>query len=203
MLHNLSSRPSSRVLALAVGPVAAFTAMTAFAHPGHDAAGHGGFIAGLLHPLLGLDHLLAMLAVGLWSVRQEGSLRRCMPLLMLAGMWGGAALAWGGLAVPGVETGIALSVLLAGVLVATLARLPGALGGVLVAAFMLFHGHAHGSELPAGASLVTYLIGFSLATLAIAFIGKGIGAQLQRCETRWVRALGAVIATVGGVFALS
>ncbi|MCP1366346.1 HupE/UreJ family protein, partial [Halomonas sp. BBD48] len=151
----------------------------------------------------GIDHLLAMLAIGLWSVRQQGSLRRFMPLLMLAGMWGGAALAWGGLALPGVETGIALSVLLAGVLVATLARLPSVLGGGLVAAFMLFHGHAHGSELPAEASLVTYLIGFSLATLAIAFAGKGVGALLQRCETRWVRALGAAIAAVGGAFALS
>jgi urease accessory protein len=196
------SRSNSHLWALAIAPIAALAAMTASAHAGHDAVGHGGFAAGLLHPLLGLDHLLAMLAIGLWSVRQQGSLHRFMPLIMLAGMWGGAALAWGGLAVPGVEAVIALSVLLAGVLVATLARLPGALGGVLVAAFMLFHGHAHGNELPTGASLLTYLLGFSLATLAIAYAGKGFGALLQRCETRWVRALGAMIAAVGGAFAL-
>ena len=161
-----------------MAPVITLAAMSAVAHSGHDGAGHGGFLAGLLHPMLGLDHLLAMLAIGLWSVRQQGSLRRYMPGLMLAGMWGGAALAWNGLALPGVETGIALSVLLAGVLVATLTRLPGMLGGGLVAAFMLFHGHAHGSELPAGASLLTYLIGFSLATVAIAGVGKGLGRAL-------------------------
>ncbi|TDX32722.1 urease accessory protein [Modicisalibacter xianhensis] len=207
MIHSLLSRSflycGSRFWALAVAPVITLAAMSAFAHPGHDGAGHGGFQAGLLHPMLGVDHLLAMLAIGLWSVRQQGSLRRYMPGLMLAGMWGGAALAWNGLALPGVETGIALSVLLAGVLVAMLTRLPGMLGGGLVAAFMLFHGHAHGSELPAGASLLTYLIGFSLATVAIAVVGKGFGALLQRCETRWVRALGTTIAAIGGAFALS
>lgn len=207
MIHSSPSRffsyLNSRVCALVVAPVVMLAAMSAAAHPGHDGAGHGGFLAGLLHPMLGVDHLLAMLAIGLWSVRQQGSLRRFVPGLMLAGMWGGAALAWNGLPLPGVEIGIALSVLLAGVLVATLTRLPGMLGGSLVAAFMLFHGHAHGSELPAGASLLTYLIGFSLATVVIAVVGKGLGTLLQRCETRWVRALGATIAAIGGAFALS
>ncbi|MEC9483672.1 MAG: HupE/UreJ family protein [Halomonas sp.] len=206
MIYSLPTRSflhrNSRFWALAVAPVVTLATMSAFAHPAHDGAGHGGFLAGLLHPMLGLDHLLAMLAIGLWSVRQQGSLRRFMPLLMLVGMWGGAAMAWSGLALPGVETGIALTVLLAGVLVATLVRLPGVLGGGLVTAFMLLHGHAHGSELPAGASLLTYLIGFSLATLAIAFAGKGIGALLHGCETRWLRALGSAIAVLGGMFAL-
>ncbi|GAB2796629.1 HupE/UreJ family protein [Halomonas shantousis] len=191
--------------ALALAPVLSLTAATAFGHPGHDGAGHGGFAAGLMHPLLGADHLLAMLAIGLWSVRQAGVSRRFMPLLVLGGMWLGAALAWGGLglALPGVETGIAMSVLLAGVLIATLARLPGALGSTLVVGFMLFHGYAHGSELPHNASLVTYLLGFSLSTLAITWGGKTLGGWLMTRRTRWCRLLGAAIAVVGGVFALS
>ncbi|MHB0774421.1 HupE/UreJ family protein [Halomonas sp. WWR20] len=189
--------------ALALAPVLVLTAATAFGHPGHDGAGHGGFMAGLSHPLLGVDHLLAMLAVGLWSARQAGVQRRFMPLLVLSGMWLGAALAWGGLALPGVETGIAMSVLLAGVLIATLTRLPNGLGGILVVGFMLFHGYAHGSELPHSASLVTYLLGFSLSTLAITWGGKALGGWLMNREARWSRLLGAAIAVLGGVFTLS
>ncbi|WP_148255115.1 HupE/UreJ family protein [Aidingimonas lacisalsi] len=175
----------------------------ALAHPGHNGAGHGGFAAGVSHPFLGLDHLLAMLTIGLWSVRQGVTFRRWSPAAVLGGMWVGAGLAWGGMALPGVETGIALSVLLAGVLLATLVRLPTAVGGTLVVAFMLFHGHAHGSELPHGASLLTYLVGFSLATLAITYGGKALGAFLMSRGNRWMRAVGVAIAAVGSVFALS
>ena len=95
------------------------TATAASAHAGHDAG--TGFTSGLLHPMLGLDHLLAMAAIGFWSVRQSATLKNSTPLFVIGGMVVGAGIAWGGLSLPGVETGISLSVILAGILIATLA----------------------------------------------------------------------------------
>lgn len=200
MTVTLPHQPTRLALSLCLPLMA--VASLAWGHPGHE-GGHGGFAAGLSHPFLGLDHLLAMMAIGLWSVRQSGLFRTLSPLVVLLGMWAGAALAWSGIALPGVETGIALSVLLAGVLLAAMARLPSVVGAVLVVAFMLFHGHAHGSELPHGASLMSYLAGFSLATLAITYGGKALGGFLMTRRNGWVRALGVGIAALGSVFALS
>lgn len=193
---------SSRHMSLFLAPIVVLTASTAFGHTGHDGVSHGGFTSGLLHPLLGLDHLLAMAAIGLWSVRQEGALRRFAPLMMVLGMWGGAALAWSGLALSGVEAGISLSVLLAGVLVATLIKLPSTLGSGLVLLFMLFHGHAHAQEMPQGAAMYAYLSGFTLMTLSISYAGRMLGGALLDRENRLVRMLGAAIVVAGGCFAL-
>jgi hydrogenase/urease accessory protein HupE len=113
----------------------------------------------------------------------------------------GAGIAWGGLSLPGVETGISLSVMLAGILIATLAKLPTAVGGSPVAAFMVFHGFAHGPEMPAGAALVTYLAGFSAATLALTFAGRVLGTLMQKTDNRFGRALGAVVAATGALLA--
>jgi len=175
------------------------TATVASAHAGHDAG--TGFTSGLLHPMLGLDHLLAMAAIGFWSVRQSATLKNSTPLFVIGGMVVGAAIAWGGLSLPGVETGIALSVLLAGILIATLAKLPTAVGGSLVAAFMVFHGFAHGAEMPAGAALVAYLAGFSIATLALTFAGRALGTLMQKTDNRFGRALGVVVAATGALLA--
>lgn len=175
------------------------TATTASAHAGHDAG--TGFTSGLLHPMLGLDHLLAMAAIGFWSVRQSATLKNSTPLFVIGGMILGAGLAWGGLSLPGVETGIAFSVLLAGILIATMAKLPTAVGGSLVGAFMVFHGFAHGSEMPAGAALVAYLAGFSIATLALTFVGRGLGASLLKSDSRVTRAIGAALVGAGVMFA--
>ncbi|WP_417546364.1 HupE/UreJ family protein [Marinobacter sp.] len=175
------------------------TASAASAHAGHDAG--TGFTSGLLHPMLGLDHLLAMAAIGFWSVRQSATLKNSTPLFVIGGMILGAAIAWGGMSLPGVETGIALSVLLAGILIATMAKLPTAVGGSLVGAFMVFHGFAHGSEMPAGAALVAYLAGFSIATLALTFVGRGLGALMQKTDNRFGRVLGGVVAAIGAVLA--
>lgn len=201
---HTSSRGHARVCALAVAPVVALTAMTAFAHPGHLAATHGtSFMAGLMHPLSGLDHLLAMFTIGLWSFRQAGALRRTMPLLIALGMLAGASLAWIGVPLMGVEFGIASSVLLAGVLLATLVRLPSVLGGLLVFAFILMHGHAHGSELAPGATVLLYALGFMLGSVAITLAGRLLGAWLARRDQRWLRALGMTIAGAGGALLLS
>ncbi|BES70171.1 HupE/UreJ family protein [Marinobacter nanhaiticus D15-8W] len=174
------------------------TATTAAAHPGHA---EGGFTSGLLHPLMGLDHLLAMAAVGLWSMRQSTFMKRGTPLFVVGGMLLGAGLAWGGLALPGVETGITLSVLLAGVLLATLVKLPLAVGASLVVVFMVFHGFAHGTEMPAGATLAAYMAGFSMATLAITFAGAGLGALLMKTDSRVTRGIGAAIVASGAFLA--
>ncbi|OEY65457.1 HupE/UreJ family protein [Marinobacter sp. X15-166B] len=177
------------------------TATVASAHPGHGLHTHSDFLSGLLHPFMGIDHLLAMAAIGFWSIRQNTAMKNGAPLFVVGGMVLGAALAWGGLNLAGVETGIAMSVLLAGVLIATMAKLPTAVGGVLVALFMITHGYAHGAEMTAGASLLSYGAGFLIATLAITFAGRGLGALMLKADNRVTRSLGGVVAVIGGVLA--
>ncbi|MCE8015392.1 HupE/UreJ family protein [Halomonas sp. MCCC 1A17488] len=198
MKHRHS--PAAR-LALASAPLMLLVAGMAVGHPGHDHAHSSGFAAGLAHPLLGLDHLLAMLAVGLWSLRQSRAFSLAAPLLAAGGMLLGAGLAWVGLALPGVEFGIAMSVLLAGVLIAALVKVPAAVGAGVVVLFMLFHGHAHGSEIPHGASMLTYLAGFTLATLAVTYAGRLAGGLLMQRENRFLRALGVAITAAGALLA--
>jgi urease accessory protein len=171
------------------------TATAASAHAGNDAG--SGFTSGLLHPMLGLDHLLAMAAIGFWSVRQSNTMKQITPLFVVGGMILGAGLAWGGLSLPGVEMGITFSVLVAGILIATLAKMPTVAGGALVGAFMLFHGFAHGTEMPAGSMLAAYLTGFSIATLAITLIGRGLGSMMLRADSRFSRGVGGTMAVVG------
>jgi urease accessory protein len=157
------------------------TARVAFAHAGHDAG--IGFTSGL------------------WSVRQNATPKNSIQLFVIGEMILGAAIAWGGTSLPGAETCISLSVIMADILIATLAKLLNAVGGLLVAAFMVFHGFVHGAEMPAGATLVTYLAGFSVATLALTFTGRGLGALMQGADNRVARALGGVIAATGTLLA--
>ena len=148
----------------------------AFAHPGHPSAA-AGFFSGFAHPVGGLDHLLAMLAVGLYAARQPGAQR------------------W---ALPAVESGIALSVLVLGLLIALAVRLPLGAALALIAGFALFHGHAHHAEID-GARLSTYVVGFTLATALL----HGAGWLLAQWapQSAVARALhrvaGAAIATTG------
>lgn len=178
------------------------TATGVAAHTGHAGSHAGsGFASGLLHPLLGIDHLLAMAAIGLWSIRQSTTMKRGTPLFVIGGMLAGAGIAMVGFGVPGVEAGITFSVLLAGILIATMAKLPTAVGATLVAAFMVFHGYAHGAEMPAGATLAAYMAGFSLTTLGITFAGSGLGALLMKADSRITRGIGAAIAATGAFLA--
>ncbi|MFC3286358.1 HupE/UreJ family protein [Litchfieldella rifensis] len=202
-MQALETFTTSRVTRVAVALALLLVAGAALAHPGHQGTSHSGFASGFAHPLLGLDHLLAMAAIGLWSLRQSNPMRRGTPWLAAAGMLFGAGLAWGGLVVPSVETGIALSVLLAGVLIAAVVKLPTLPGGLLVVVFMLFHGHAHASEIPYGASMMAYLAGFLSATLVITYASRVLGGYLMARENRIVRALGVAIALVGGFFTLA
>ncbi|MAM58131.1 MAG: urease accessory protein UreJ [Salinicola sp.] len=199
-----ASTPPARRLAWLSAPLVLLVASAAMAHPGALPHTHGGsFVAGLMHPLSGLDHLLAMLAIGLWSCRQSSTLRRAMPLLIALGMVAGAGLAWAGVPLLGVEFGIASSVLLAGVMLACLVKLPTAVGGTLVFAFILLHGHAHGSELAPGASAALYALGFVIASVAITVVGRLAGNWLMQRDSRWLRGIGAAIAAVGGTLMLS
>ena len=177
------------------------TTTLAVAHPGDGIHTHNDFLSGLLHPMMGFDHLLAMAAIGFWSIRQNATMKRGAPLFVVGGMVLGAAIAWGGVSLAGVETGIAMSVLLAGVLIATMAKLPTVIGGTLVALFMVTHGYAHGAEITEGASLMAYMIGFIIATLAITFVGRGLGTLMLRADNRITRTLGGVVAVIGTVLA--
>lgn len=175
------------------------TAMPAFAHTGVGA--HGGLAAGFTHPLLGLDHLLAMIAVGLFAAARGGKALWLVPLAFVAMMAGGGALAMAGIQVPMVELGIALSVVVLGGAVALRLSLPVAGAMALAGAFALFHGHAHGAEMPAGASAFTYAAGFVAATAMLHGIGIAIGMAAgygSRRTGQWaVRSAGSVMALAG------
>ncbi|WP_288380841.1 HupE/UreJ family protein [uncultured Massilia sp.] len=161
--------------------ILSMSAAGAWAHSGHGAAGFG---AGLLHPLLGLDHWLAMLGLGLWS-RAAGVPRQALVTV-------GACLALGAftrLALPLVEPLLAASVLVAGLMGLGAARLPARLGLVLAGAFSLVHGHAHGQEM-AGAAAATGAICMSMGLMALGWLAAG-QARLERVAPALVAVLGA------------
>ena len=168
----------------------------ACAHTGLGEA--GGFVHGLVHPAGGLDHVCAMLAVGLWAVQMGGRSVWAVPLAFVGVMTLGGVLPLLGIGLPFVEQGIALSVLLLGVLIAASVRLPLTLSGSMVGLFALWHGHAHGTEMPAAASGIDYALGFVLATAALHAIGIAFGLGMQRLMREHViRAAGASIALCG------
>lgn len=188
------SSPLVRTATLAAVLAAAVATAPAFAHPGaHHTAGLSG---GFMHPLSGWDHLLAMLAVGVWAAQQR---RFAWGLLALfpAAMAFGALLAFGGFVLPLAEPGIAASVLVLGLMVAFAVRMPAPLSGLMVGVFALFHGFAHGAELPAGASAAAYGAGFLAATLALHVCGAGGSRLLQNLHALVVRAAGAGVAVTG------
>ncbi len=164
----------------------------ALAHVGADAGGHHGLLTGFSHPLTGLDHLAAMLAVGFWSALTT---RRvwAAPLAFAGLLLAGALLAQAGIAFPGIEPMIAASMLVVGLLLAAQVRLPEAAGALLVGAFALFHGAAHGQEL-AG---TTALLGMVAGTAVLHLIGMGLGLMM-RTRAAWLpRLAGAAVALFG------
>jgi urease accessory protein len=173
------------------------TSSAALAHVGHKAAE---FVGGLAHPLTGLDHLLAALAVGLWSSQLERPARWLLPIVFPAAMIIGALLAIGGPPLSMIESAIAASVLVFGALIAG-ARRPAMIVAVpLGALFALLHGYSHGLTAPAQGTLLPYYAGFTMVTLALAGIGLGAGLLAARTPLRLaVRAGGAVIAAVGAI----
>ncbi len=173
-------------------------ATTASAHPGHG--GSDDFASGLLHPLTGIDHILAMLAVGLWGAQMSRRTARILPLAFLALMMVGGALAlFHATMYPSlVESMIAASVVVLGLLVASSTKAPAAFAAALVGAFALFHGYAHIVEKSAGASVASYALGFLCASALLLAIGTALGHLLRTTRYfRLERLAGAGIAIYG------
>ena len=180
--------------------LACFAAILAFALPAHAHTGHGaeGFVAGLAHPVFGPDHLLAMLAVGLWAGLIGGPSLWVWPASFVAAMLAGGVLGLGGIELPVVELVTVGSVVALGAAVALDFRPHVALGAAAIAVFGLAHGNAHGLEAPADASGIAYAIGFLLATAALHGVGLGLAALTRRdYAARLTRALGALLALAG------
>ena len=158
----------------------------------------GGLTSGLAHPFLGIDHMLAMFAVGAWAAQLGGSALWKVPLAFVGTLLIGAGIGLTGIQLPLTETFIAASVLVMGLAISLQWRLVPALASLVVGSFALFHGFAHGSELPLTAAPVTYFVGFATATAALHGLGAAAGCLLfARAQATLVRAGGAGVAGAG------
>lgn len=180
----------------AVALPALFLAGAADAHTGDGV--QGGLISGFTHPLFGWDHVVAMVAVGLWGAFLGRPAIWLLPVVFPLVMAFGGALGVLGMPLPAVEAGIALSGVILGLLVAFGAKAPLWLAAALVGVFAVFHGHAHGTELPEAVSPYAYAFGFVVATGLLHLAGIAFGQLTHRpWGTYAVKAAGAVIAVVG------
>jgi len=180
-------------LVLAVVPVAALA---------HEEAGQAaGFLAGLAHPVSGLDHVLAMIAVGLWGAVLGLPAIWVLPVAFPLVMAVGGLMGLLGLPLPGVEVGIAVSAIVLGTMVLAEVRPPLWLAAAMVAFFAVFHGHAHGRELPEGTSALLYSLGFVVATGVLHAVGILIGVAHRWAAGRQiVRVAGGAVALAGLFF---
>ncbi|HKI64154.1 MAG TPA: HupE/UreJ family protein [Burkholderiales bacterium] len=156
----------------------------ASAHPFHGTA--AGAVEGFLHPFTGLDHLLAMVAVGLWAAQLGGRTRWIVPGAFVGAMLAGGALGFAELVPPFAEQMVAASGLVLGLLIVTRTRLAPPLGAALVGAFALYHGAAHAAELPAAASALAYAAGFCAATVLLLAAGVGAGSLIAQRFSRFI-----------------
>lgn len=185
-----------RLALVALIPVAS----PAMAHV--DPLAHGSLASGFAHPLLGADHLLAMVAVGLWAFLLAGRAVWFLPVAFVGAMLGGFALSLAGIALPGVEPMILASVMVLGLMVAAATRLALVIAVPMVAVLGLFHGFAHGSEMGA-ASLAPFVAGFGLATAALHLAGVAGGLVLMRIGgLTATRGAGAMVVALGSAIAV-
>ena len=197
-MKPINQPPSNRALwtACLLGAIVALAGSPAWAHEGESLA--GGFISGFFHPILGPDHVIAMVAVGLWGAFLGAPAIWVLPIVFPLVMALGGMLGVLGVPLPGVEIGIAVSAIALGLAVALAARPPLWVAAVIVGAFAVFHGHAHGTELPDAANPIAYSLGFVIATGLLHLIGISFGLLV-----RWpagkiaVRATGSLIAVAG------
>ncbi|WP_456716973.1 HupE/UreJ family protein [Bradyrhizobium sp. USDA 4353] len=185
-----------------VASAALLSALNASPLLAHEQAGVGGGLAsGLLHPLTGLDHLVAMVAVGIWGAQLGGVAIWVLPVVFPLVMAFGAVLGILKIGLPVPELVIALSALVLGLAVTLRLRVPFAAAAAIVAIFAIFHGHAHGAELPTSANPLAYGLGFVVATGLLHACGITIGA-LARWPggERIIQGVGAAIAALGGYF---
>lgn len=175
--------------------IAAIILPLVFASPALAAEGASGLMSGLLHPVLGFDHLLAMIAVGLLSVQLGGKHIWFLPAAFVGFLAFGGLLGLLGVPLPVVEGIIALSVFVLGLSIATQASIGWMLAYPMVAVFAIFHGHAHGAEVPTLASPVGYVVGFMIASATLHLIGVAMGAVARTDRIRAL--LGAGCAGIG------
>lgn len=196
-MHPLSPGRSLALPITAAAIVLVALTLPAAAHEG--AADTSGVLSGFLHPLLGPDHVLAMVAVGLLGAMLGAPAIYVLPIVFPMVMAFGGALGVAGVPLPGVETGIAVSAVVLGLMVAAGRSIPLAAAAVVVAVFAVFHGHAHGTELPAAADALSFAIGFVVGTGLLHVAGIVLGLPVRWSLGRsLVRALGGAIA-IGGL----
>lgn len=189
----------SRVLSLALFTLPAL----AHAHPGHE--GHEltwDFVGGVAHPFSGWDHLLAMIAVGLWAAQLGGRSRWLVPTAFVAVMALGAVLGSAGFSLYGVEQGIAASILVLGLLIVAAVKVPAAAAAAIVGMAALFHGIAHGAEMPLSTNGLSYGAGFVATTLVLHLSGVAFGAAIRN-QKNAAQFAGSAIAIAGTLALLS
>lgn len=168
----------------------------AFAHMDGSAA-HA-LTHGLEHPFVGFDHVLAMVAVGLWAVQLGGRALWMVPASFVTAMAIGGAMGVNGVALVGAETGIAMSVLMLGLFILATVRMPVWAGSLIAGLFAICHGHAHGTEMPVDASALVYALGFMVSTALLHGAGIAAGSLTGKyADTRLVRLAGAAVMMIG------
>jgi urease accessory protein len=190
MLRWIAARTASLFVLVAPAVIGLNTA--ALAHVGGHA---GGFTNGLAHPFYGLDHVLAMVAVGLWASQLGRPAIWLLPLTFPVVMIAGALIGWSGVPLPGLETGIAATVIALGTVIVFALRPSVAVSAVLIGLFALLHGFEHGASVPAHGTPLTYGLGFVLATLVLHAAGIGLGLLVRHPAA--LRTAGGAIAAVG------
>lgn len=179
--------------------VCLFTAFPALAHSS-DGYG-GGFVAGFTHPILGWDHVAAMVAVGLWGAFLGAPAIWILPVVFPLVMALGAVAGILGIPVPAIETGIALSAVVLGLMIVFAMKPPIWLAAIIVGSFAIFHGYAHGTELPASVNAFAYAVGFVISTGLLHLIGIAFGLLVKWPAGRAaVRGAGALISLAGVAF---
>lgn len=194
---------SSRCLKLLQLSIPALFALAlpslAHAHVGMDST--SGWAHGFAHPFGGADHVLAMIAVGLWAAQMGGRAVWLVPLTFVAVMTVGGLMGIAGVPIVYAEHGIILSLLVLGVLIAAAVRLPLVVSAVIVGVFALCHGYSHGTEMPHSISSFAYAAGFTLSTALLHTSGIGIALFAQRIgREQWLRLAGVAVALCGGGF---
>jgi len=168
----------------------------AFAHVG--VGEQQGFLFGLSHPFSGFDHLVTMIAIGLWAAQLGGQARWAVPLSFVMVMAFSGLLSMYVSPLPFVESGITLSLLILGLLIAATVRLPVMVSILIAATFAVFHGSAHGAELPPNISALTYASGFVTATALLHLSGIGIASLLNKYDrSQWLRLTGVAVVLCG------
>ncbi len=191
----------TRHLVFTLSLAAAFTGLAA-AHPGHAAQDGGtAFFGGLTHPLTGIDHLLVMLAAGIWAALRGGAARWLWPAAFLAALLVGAGLGASGFVMTSLEQTIAASVIVSAAVIAVRADIPVWAGTLLLGLFALFHGDAHGAEAPAG-GVLAFVSGFTLTTLALLGLGFALGHLGLIARSTWGRGLVSAGVAAGGAILL-